>query len=265
MAFYVSICLLAALAAVGETAQVDVFKIVWGTTVGLALVHWFAFRLSARLVGGGGFGREDAELAAAQLAGALAIAMIASVPVLLFPDSAELDVARMRLAALIAVAGFAVARASGAGMGKSAAYAVVILGTAVAIAYRQERPRRALKRRPARRITPRAPRARDVEASRVGDQVDPIHPHSTIANSNTARGWPQGAPTPHQERRPPGRAGRFGAFTTRLDPASRRGSNEVGYEAAKGKAPALHGIKRGTSSSNTPALGERGPSGDQAQ
>jgi len=123
MAFYVSICLLAALAAVGETAQVDVFKIVWGTTVGLALVHWFAFRLSARLVGGGGFGREDAELAAAQLAGALAIAMIASVPVLLFPDSAELDVARMRLAALIAVAGFAVARASGAGMGKSAAYA----------------------------------------------------------------------------------------------------------------------------------------------
>ncbi|MGH8870512.1 MAG: hypothetical protein ACRDWS_00840 [Acidimicrobiia bacterium] len=53
MAFYVSICLLAALAAVGDTTQVEVVKIVGGTTVGLALVHWFAFRVSARPVGKG--------------------------------------------------------------------------------------------------------------------------------------------------------------------------------------------------------------------
>ena len=42
MAFYVSVCLLAALSAVAERAdagQVDVFKITWGTTVGLAVAH----------------------------------------------------------------------------------------------------------------------------------------------------------------------------------------------------------------------------------
>ena len=47
---YVAICLLAALAAVSESAAEDhVFEIVWGTTVGLALAHWFA-SVSARLV-----------------------------------------------------------------------------------------------------------------------------------------------------------------------------------------------------------------------
>jgi hypothetical protein len=47
MALYVTICLLAALSVVaehGEGAQADTFKIVWGTTLGLALAHWFAFR-----------------------------------------------------------------------------------------------------------------------------------------------------------------------------------------------------------------------------
>jgi hypothetical protein len=56
MALYVSICLLAALAAVRERADaghVDVLRLVWGTTLGLALAHWFAFRLS-----GGGPGEE---------------------------------------------------------------------------------------------------------------------------------------------------------------------------------------------------------------
>ena len=56
MALYVAICLLGVLTAVAERADaghVSVFTLVWGTTVGLALAHWFAFRLSARLVAGG--------------------------------------------------------------------------------------------------------------------------------------------------------------------------------------------------------------------
>jgi hypothetical protein len=54
MALYVAICLLAALAAVSEPALDEgahTFELVWGTTVGLALAHWFAFRMSARLYG----------------------------------------------------------------------------------------------------------------------------------------------------------------------------------------------------------------------
>jgi hypothetical protein len=42
MALYVAICLLAALSVVakhGKGAQVDALKIVWGTTLGLALAH----------------------------------------------------------------------------------------------------------------------------------------------------------------------------------------------------------------------------------
>ena len=60
VALYVAICLLAALSAVSEHAgsdDVDAFKIVWGTTVGLAAAHWFAFRVSARLVASGAIRR----------------------------------------------------------------------------------------------------------------------------------------------------------------------------------------------------------------
>ena len=83
-ALYVAICLLAVLTAVAdrpESGHLSVFELVWGTTIGLTLAHWFAFRLSARLVGAGAFGRHDAEAAAAQLGGALAVAVLATVPV----------------------------------------------------------------------------------------------------------------------------------------------------------------------------------------
>ena len=56
MALYVSVCLLAALTGLPDDADrhtLDVLGIVWGTTIGLALAHLFAFRLSARLVESG--------------------------------------------------------------------------------------------------------------------------------------------------------------------------------------------------------------------
>ncbi len=137
MALYVAICLLGVLTAVAERADaghVSVFALVWGTTVGLALAHWFAFRLSARLVTGGTFDRDDAESAAAQLAGALAVAVLATVPIAILPATSELDVVRLLLAGFIAAVGFAVARAGGAGTARSATYAATILVVAFAIA-----------------------------------------------------------------------------------------------------------------------------------
>src|SRR5262245_24185185 len=137
MALYVAICLLAALSVVaehGEGAHAGTFKIVWGTTLGLALAHWFAFRVSSRLVASGSVRRQDAAAAAAQLAGAAAVALLATVAILLFPDSAELDAVRLVLAALIALVGYAVARGAGATTARSIAYGVSILLVATAVA-----------------------------------------------------------------------------------------------------------------------------------
>ena len=92
MALYVAICLLAALIALPETpaARGHIVGIIWGVTIGLAAAHWFAFRVSARLVGAGSISQRDLELAAAQLAGAAAVALLVSIPVVILPASIEL-------------------------------------------------------------------------------------------------------------------------------------------------------------------------------
>ena len=86
MALYVAICLLAALTALPESAaHTKITPLIWGVTVGLAVVHWFAFRVSARLVASGRLRPHDVELAGAQLVGAVGVALLASVPVVLLP------------------------------------------------------------------------------------------------------------------------------------------------------------------------------------
>ena len=139
MALYVAVCLLAALAAVDEDAahgHVRAFAIIWGTTIGLAVAHAFAFRLSAQLIGHGAVRRTDAEAIAAQLAGAAAVAVLASVPVLLVDVTAEFDIARLVLAGFITLSGYTVARQSGASTVRSLLYAgaVVVVGITIALA-----------------------------------------------------------------------------------------------------------------------------------
>lgn len=137
MALYVAVCLLAALTAIAENANdghVRALGVIWGTTVGLALAHAFAFRLSARLVSKGRLRREDAELVVAQLAGAALVAIVATVPVLVFPPTAELDVARLALALFIGLVAFTIARQAGASRGRSLSYTAIVLVLAVAIA-----------------------------------------------------------------------------------------------------------------------------------
>jgi len=131
-ALYVAICLLAALIALGDERHI--VRVVWGVTIGLALAHWFAFRVSARLVGAGEISREDTESAAAQLAGAAAVALLASATALIAPASAELEAAELVLATFLGVVGFAVARTSGATRGRALLYALIVLIAAMAIA-----------------------------------------------------------------------------------------------------------------------------------
>jgi hypothetical protein len=134
MALYVAICLLAALIAVPEGAHPHVTGIIWGVSLGLALAHWFAFRVSSRWVGGGDVRAADVRSGGAQVAGAAGVALLAYVGVLIAPPSIELEAVQGLLAGLIACSGFAVARGAGAGRVQSAVYAGAVLVVAVAIA-----------------------------------------------------------------------------------------------------------------------------------
>lgn len=134
MALYVAICLLAAFAAIPEhSGSLHTIPITWGVTIGLALAHWFAFRVSSRLVGKGSVRRSDVAAGGAQLVGAAVVAVLASVPALL-PSAVEFDVVIYTLAAFIGCIGYVVARSSGAGRTRAVLYALLVLAVAVAVA-----------------------------------------------------------------------------------------------------------------------------------
>ena len=137
MAFYVAICVLAALTAVVERdaeAHTSGLLLIWGTTIGLALAHWLAFRLASRLVTGGAWRRHDVEIVGAQLAGAAVVALLASVPILLLPGDIRFAAARLILAVFVAAAAYAVGRASGAGVARAAAFGIGVAAVAGVIA-----------------------------------------------------------------------------------------------------------------------------------
>jgi hypothetical protein len=134
MAFYVAICLDAALVAAGADGGALV-GLIWGTTIGLALAHLFAFRLAARLVGEGEDEALHGRLAAAQLVGAAAVAAIVSVPALVSSGTAGADGARFVTSGLIAIAAFYVGRSHGASRVKSALLAGGTLLVASAVVF----------------------------------------------------------------------------------------------------------------------------------
>jgi hypothetical protein len=70
----------------------------------------------------------------AQLIGAIGVAVFATVPILLWPATAEFDVVRWALALSISFVGFEVARSSGAGRGRSSFYGASLLVVAVTVA-----------------------------------------------------------------------------------------------------------------------------------
>lgn len=133
MALYVAICLLAALTALSDGAG-HVFGLVWGTTIGLALAHWLAFRVSARLVAGGAFGHQEGRIAAAQFAGAGAVALLCTPFIAAMSAGNERDGVRLLLAGLIGFAGYRVARSVDASRARSAVYAGGVALVAIVVA-----------------------------------------------------------------------------------------------------------------------------------
>src|SRR3954447_20676995 len=122
MVLYVSVVEIAELAAVPErhfsngsvTGPVGdkLLAIVWGTAVGLALAHWFAFRLAAPAFRGERPSRLDTYIGLAQVGGAIFVAAVSSFSVVLFSDAHAQEVTGDVPALLVGVVGYLIARST---------------------------------------------------------------------------------------------------------------------------------------------------------
>ncbi len=137
MALYVSVVLLATLVAFRDsahTSQTELLAVIWGTTLGLAVAHLYAFRVSSRLVRGRSFHRGDLESALAQLGGAAAVAALCTIPVLVLPSPSEDDVVRLLLGLLLGAAGYTSGRTGGASRLRSFVLGAAVLAVGIAVA-----------------------------------------------------------------------------------------------------------------------------------
>ena len=136
MGLYVTVCLLAALTALESVVAVPgrVLGLVWGTTVGLALAHLFAFRIAGRLVHDGRLARSDQIVSAVQLAAAAAIALLVSIPVLIASPAGELNWARYTCAGIIGVVGYGVSRSAGKSRSRALIFGLAVLVVAIIVA-----------------------------------------------------------------------------------------------------------------------------------
>src|SRR4051812_35255441 len=143
MLLYVSVVLLGEFGALpsGTTADGELHgpsgwqlvAIIWGTTVGLALAHWFAFRLAAHTFGGRPPG-QDLLLVVGQIVGAAVVAVLASVPAVVLSPSRGQQVVLYVPAVLIGVVGYLVSRSGDRGRLASALFAVAALICSLAVA-----------------------------------------------------------------------------------------------------------------------------------
>ena len=136
MGLYVTVCLLAALTALESVVAVPgrVLGLVWGTTVGLALAHLFAFRIAGRLVHDGRLPRSDRVVSAVQLAAAAAVAVLVSIPILIASPTSELNWARYTCAGIIGVVGYEVARSAEKSRTRAVIFGLGVLALAIIIA-----------------------------------------------------------------------------------------------------------------------------------
>jgi hypothetical protein len=134
MGLYITISLLAVLSAKPHDSGTSaVLTLVWGTTLGLAVAHWLAFQLTARLFAGGRLPSHDRMTMVGQAVAALVVACLASVPLLLHVNTGP-ALSRGVLAGLIGLFAFGAARHHGGSLGRASVYALVVVAIALAVA-----------------------------------------------------------------------------------------------------------------------------------
>ena len=134
MALYVSITLLAAEAVTKAPSDPRAEEIIWATTVGLALAHWCAFILASRLVGPI---RDEVPLGrqlVAELIGAAAIGVVATLVVVALPRDVQWQVARYTIAGCVGLVAYAQLRMLGASRPRALRVAIAALAVAEAVA-----------------------------------------------------------------------------------------------------------------------------------
>jgi hypothetical protein len=144
MVLYVSVVEIAELATLPEShfgngrvtgpVGTQLLAIVWGTAVGLALAHWFAFRVAAPGFRGDRPTRRDARIGLGQLGGAAFVAAVSSLPVLFFSDVRAQETVGDAPAVIIGVVGYLVARAAGKSRVPSVLYGLTALALGVVVA-----------------------------------------------------------------------------------------------------------------------------------
>jgi hypothetical protein len=145
MTLYVSIVLLGTLTAlpaghdgagkpVRGPAGIELIAILWGTTIGLALAHWFAFHVATQGFGGGRLRGQDRNEIIAEVAGAAFVAALASVPVLLFQPDTEQQLVPFVLALIIGGVGYLAERANGRARLTSFVFGVITLLAGLVVA-----------------------------------------------------------------------------------------------------------------------------------
>ena len=135
MALYVGIVLAAEFVAVEEYAvdELSTVAVIWGSALGVALAHVFAFNLAARFFAGGRIARETRRAVWAQLASAAAVAFVVSVPFFFLALGPALDVSGFLLAALIGLTAYVASREAGAGRLRSLVDGLIALAVATAV------------------------------------------------------------------------------------------------------------------------------------
>jgi len=143
MVLYVSVVEIAELAALPEThvsghatgpVSSQLLAIIWGTAVGLAIAHWFAFRLAGRAFRGDRVTGLDTKVGLAQMGAAVFVAAASSLPVLLMGDVREQEFTGMIPAVLIGIVGYLIARETGKNRVAAAVYGITALALGVLVA-----------------------------------------------------------------------------------------------------------------------------------
>lgn len=143
MVLYVSVVEVAELAALPQThvsghatgpVSAQLLAIIWGTAVGLALAHWFAFRLGGHAFRGDRLTGLDTKVGLAQIGAAIFVAAASSIPVLVFGNVREQEFTGFVPAVLIGIVGYLIARETGKRRVAAALYGVTALSVGLLVA-----------------------------------------------------------------------------------------------------------------------------------
>jgi hypothetical protein len=137
MVLYVSIVLMGAIATVPADdldEDVHVAAVIWGSALGLALAHWFAFNASAHLFRGEGIAREDLAEGLWEVVAAVAVAVAATVPLLVLDDTTGAAVSLIALAAVVTTVAYVASRHGGVSRPRALLRGAVTMVLAVVVA-----------------------------------------------------------------------------------------------------------------------------------